>query len=89
MGESIAEYVAELRRLTTHRQYGTHLNEALRDRLVCGVRNMAIQKKLLSEADLTLARAIEIAQGMETAEKSARSLKGKEAAVNTVWKGHT
>ena len=84
MGESIAEYVAELRRLTTHCQYGTHLNEALRDRLVCGVRNMAIQKKLLSEADLTLARAIEIAQGMETAEKSARSLKGKEAAVNTL-----
>jgi hypothetical protein len=36
LGESISKYVAELRRLTTHCQYGTHLEEALRDRLDAG-----------------------------------------------------
>ena len=36
VGESIAEYMAELRRLTTHCNYRDHLEEALRDRLVCG-----------------------------------------------------
>lgn len=47
VGESIADYIAELRRLTTHCEYGAHLDEALRDRLVCGLRNMSIQKKLV------------------------------------------
>ena len=70
VGESIADYVAELRRLTTHCGYAAgQLEEALRDRLVCGLRNVSTQKKLLTEADLTLAKAIKIAQGMEAADK--------------------
>ena len=84
VGESINEYVAELRRLTTHCQFGGFLDEALRDRLVCGLRNQAIQKKLLTEADLTLTRAVELSVGMEAAEKNAKSLKGTETAVNRV-----
>ena len=78
VGESINEYVAELRRLTTHCQFGGFLDEALRDRLVCGLRNEAIQKKLLTEADLTLIRAVELSVGMEAAEKNAKSLKGTD-----------
>ena len=35
--ESIADYVAELRRLATHCEFGEYLNDALRDRLVCGL----------------------------------------------------
>ena len=89
MGESVADYMAELRRLTTHCAYGTHLNEALRDRLVCGLTNVAIQKRLLGEVDLTLEKAMEIAQGMEAAEKNAKTLKGKDPAVHAVNPGGT
>ena len=32
-GESVADYVAELRRLSTNCEFGGHLNDALRDRL--------------------------------------------------------
>jgi len=32
---NIAEYVPELRRLSTHSQFGAYLEEALRDRLAC------------------------------------------------------
>jgi RNase H-fold protein (predicted Holliday junction resolvase) len=39
VGESIADYMAELRKLTTHCQYEDHLSEALRDRLLCGIRD--------------------------------------------------
>ena len=46
IGDTVTEYVAELRRLATHCQYGVHLEEALRDRLVCGIRNVRTQKKL-------------------------------------------
>ena len=64
--ESIAEFLAALRRLATHCQIRDHLEDSLRDRLACGLRSESIQKKLLSEADLTLQRALEMAQGMES-----------------------
>ena len=55
VGETIAEYEAELRRLATHCQFEAHpLSQALRDRLVCGLRNEATQEHLLSKSDLTL-----------------------------------
>ena len=47
IGESIADYVAELGcSPTIHCQYGTHLEEALRDRLVCGIHDERTWKKL-------------------------------------------
>ena len=56
-GESVAEFLAELKRLATHCQFGAFLEEALRDRLVCGLRSESVQKRLLAETDLTLKRA--------------------------------
>ena len=72
-GESIKEYMAELCRLTTHCKFGTFLDEVLRDRLICGLRSEGIQKKLLTEVHLTLARAVELSVGMEAAEKIGRA----------------
>ena len=83
-GESISEYLAELRRLSTHCEFGAYLEEALRDRLVCGLRSESIQKKLLTVADLSLVKAQEVSLGMEAAEKSAKLLKTMEPAVNKV-----
>ena len=75
VGESIADYLAELRRLTVYCEFGAFLEQALRDRLVCGIHSEGIQKRLLAEADLTLATAVKIAQGMETAENNSRAFK--------------
>ena len=77
-GESIAEFEAALRKLALHCEFGDHLSEALRDRLVCGVRQENVQKRLLAEADLTMERAMAIAQGMEAADRNAKSFKGTE-----------
>ena len=74
VGETIAEYEAELRRLATHCQFEAHLSPALWDRLVCGLRNEATQKHLLSKSDLTLQQAVEIAQSMEAAERNTQQL---------------
>ena len=76
-GESILFYVAELRNLATHCNFGGNLNEALRDRLVCGLRNMQIQKRLLSEAKLKYSKAVEIVVAMETAIRDASELQSE------------
>ena len=66
--------MAELRKLADCCQFGGYLEEALRDRLVCGLRDEAIQRKLLTMDALTLSRAYEITHGMETAQRQASEL---------------
>ena len=60
-GESVATYVAELRRLAEFCNYGDSLKKKLRDRLVVGVNHEHIQERLLAEKDLTFERALDIA----------------------------
>jgi len=42
--EGVAAYMAELRELTDHCNFGETLPEMLRDRLVCGINNKKIQQ---------------------------------------------
>ena len=66
--------MAELCRLATHCKFGDKLSEALRDRFVCGLRDSAIQKRLLTQKNLDLNTALETALGMEAAEAGAKRL---------------
>ena len=50
--ETVAHFVVDLKRLALKCEFGSFLEETLRDRLVCGLRNVQIQKKLLAERDL-------------------------------------
>ena len=80
-GESIVEYLAELRRLAAHCQFGEYLDEALRDRFVCGLRNSGTQKRLLTETEpLTLKKALEVAVAVEAADLKAKELQSSESA---------
>ena len=53
--------------LSPHLQLWRLFEEALRDRLVCGMTSSSTQKKLLAEKNLTLQRAIDIAIAAEMA----------------------
>ena len=79
--ESVAEYVAELKWIAANYDFGDKLKEALRDRLVCGLKNNHIQHKLLTEPRLMYAHAVVIALRIEAAKKNYRQLKGNEAAM--------
>ena len=70
----MTEFMAQLRRLATHCQFGAFLEEALRDRLVCGLRNESIQRRLLSESNLSLQKAVEVSTGMEAAELNSKKI---------------
>ncbi|KAL2089316.1 hypothetical protein ACEWY4_014004 [Coilia grayii] len=58
-GETVAQYVAVLKRLSEHCEFGDYLEDALRDRFVCGLRSETVQKRLLTERELTFQKAIE------------------------------
>ncbi len=73
--ESVLDYIAELRRLAITCDFDAFLDQALRDKFVCGLKSESIQKRLLTERDLTVTRAVELASGMETAATDARELK--------------
>ena len=76
--ETVTEYMAELRRLATHCNFGDFLSQALRNRFVCGLRDTT-QKRLLLERMLELQKALEIAQGMEVADVGAKRLQKQSA----------
>ncbi|XP_059413408.1 uncharacterized protein K02A2.6-like [Carassius carassius] len=73
-GESIAQYVAVLKRLAENCEFGDNLNDALRDRLVCGLSSESIQRKLLTEMTLTYQKAVDIAMSMEAVSRESQHL---------------
>ncbi|TWW76465.1 Retrovirus-related Pol polyprotein from transposon 412 [Takifugu flavidus] len=68
------EFVAVLRKLAQDCNYGDKLSEIIRDRLVCGIVDDRIQRRLLSEPDLTFDKALKLAQAIETACKDVKEL---------------
>ena len=56
--------------------------DTLRDRLVCSMRNEAVQKQLLTKEDLTFAMAQEWAETEERASKDAEQLDSRAQHTN-------
>ena len=72
--ETVSEFVAELRTIARYCKFGDALQDSLRDRLVCGINEDAIQRRLLSEKKLTFDKALEIAISMEVAKQNVSEL---------------
>lgn len=66
-GQTVSEYSANLKRLSTYCDYGINLNDVIRNIFVCGLKNKATKRKMLSEKKLTYERAVEIAVSDEMA----------------------
>ena len=82
----MADFVASLRNLVEHCEYGDTLETMLRDRIVCGIRDEKIQRRLLVEKKLTFQKGYETATTMEiTMQNMAVLQESKESeAVNQV-----
>ena len=76
-GESVNNYVAELRKLSEHCNFANNLQEHLRDRFVCGLNDERVQQKLLAAKELTLQTAVDTATAMEAAARSAKQIHNK------------
>ena len=77
-GETATQYIAELRKLSEYCNFGANLNDSLSDRFMCGLKAENIQKRLLSEAELSLKKAVDMTVAKETAAKAATELQSKQ-----------
>lgn len=74
-GESISEYSVRLKKLASTCNFGDFLDEALRDRFLCGLKSSQIQSKLLAEGTkLDFPKALELSLLIENADKNVKSL---------------
>ena len=64
-GESIDTYASNLRSLSDTCNFGTLKDEMIRDRIVCGVRDSSLRKKLLQVPELTLEKCIDMCRSAE------------------------
>lgn len=78
--EGITAYVTELRRLADDCNFGSTLSERLRDQLVCGIRDEGLQRRLLTESDLTFESAKMKALAAETAAEQVRAMQTQVSA---------
>lgn len=73
-GETIREYESILRKMAITCNFGKFLETALRNQLVCGIRDRRITDRLLEHKDLTIQKAVEIANAMETSQSDSKGL---------------
>ncbi|UYV71061.1 K02A2.6-like [Cordylochernes scorpioides] len=88
-GESLQDYIRDLLVLAERCSYGELKEELIRDRLVVGLRNLALSEKLQLIPDLTMDKAIEIAKQTEAVRMQHKSLRDyclAETNVNFVKK---
>lgn len=72
--ESVADYVAVVRQLTEFCEFGDTVDNMIRDRLVCGINDDRIQRRLLAEPKLDFAKALQLALAMESAALDSKKL---------------
>ena len=63
--DTIDTYITTLRALTETCKFGSVKDDLIRNRVICGVRDKGIQRKLLQECGLTLSQCVDICQANE------------------------
>ena len=70
-----ANFEADLKRLLEDCNFDATLEIMIQDRILCWINEEKIQRRFLSESDLTFQRAFEIAQGMEATQRYVTELR--------------
>lgn len=86
-GKDINSFAAKLKNLSKSCKFGNFLDEALRDRFVCGLRSENSKRKLLTEDNLDWEKAYQTAASVELAEGHARAMGVETMSVNKM--GHS
>ncbi|XP_052792117.1 uncharacterized protein LOC128226273 [Mya arenaria] len=83
--ESCVEYITDLRVLAADCNYETHLDDAIRDRIVFSIKNQKIREKLIQEGSgLKLEKAIDICRSYEISQKQLKTMNAEDQNVHVV-----
>ena len=83
-GESLQDYLANLKELSIDCEFGTDLERRLCDGFVYGLRNENTKVKLLAKPAITLDQAVELAAALDQASADAKEISNQPAAVHAV-----
>ena len=86
VSETFDNFLAELRRLVKSCNYEAQQDSILRDRIVIGIRDDAVRRKLLQTRKLTLKDAIDLCKANEAATIQLKAMTLKEDNVNALKK---
>ncbi|XP_037292552.1 uncharacterized protein LOC119188792 [Manduca sexta] len=78
-GETVSQFVAELKRLSRQCEFKETLNDNLRDQFVCGLTSDVIRQRLFAESDLSYSYAVTLAMSLEAAERDSAAVEGNKA----------
>ncbi|XP_021340039.1 uncharacterized protein LOC110441256 [Mizuhopecten yessoensis] len=81
-GETIDQYVTELRTISKNCRFGLLTDELIRDRIVCGVNSGKLKERLLRDGELTLIRAITTCRASEESHHMMKNLHGEEVVAS-------
>ncbi|XP_071632844.1 uncharacterized protein [Temnothorax longispinosus] len=73
--ETVAQYAARLKNLSIHCNF-PQLTTALRDQLICGIRDHDVRVELFAEQELTYDKAYKLATAREMAKKNTNNTSG-------------
>ncbi|KAK0046764.1 hypothetical protein Bpfe_023788 [Biomphalaria pfeifferi] len=77
--KTINEFITAIKALSEHCYFGPAFQDWLRDRFVCGLKDVNIRKRLLQAANLTSSTAMNIATAMETAKRDAEQIQSNQS----------
>ena len=89
-GETIDQWVNDLRILLGSCEYGDQKEKNLRDRILFGVADTRVKERLLRESDLTLTKALDICHAAEASKVQLKTMSGeakKGHDVHAIGKG--
>ncbi|XP_028415809.1 uncharacterized protein K02A2.6-like [Dendronephthya gigantea] len=90
--ETIDEYVTSLRSLVETCEFQSLKDDLIRDRIVCGIRDNGVRRKLLQESKLTLERCVDVCRAAEATKnqlKDIANVQGAESPNDSVYKTDT
>ena len=77
--ENIMDYVSAVRTLAASCQFGNLQERLIRDRIVCGIRNKALQKSFLEDSKLTLKVCVDRCRAAERADSQFKEIVAERA----------
>ncbi|XP_047986191.1 uncharacterized protein LOC125229718 isoform X2 [Leguminivora glycinivorella] len=79
-GQSVANFMAELKKASKYCDFGANLDDNMRDQFVCGINSDFVRQRLFAEESLSYSKAVTIATTLEAAERDSHAIGDKDNA---------